>query len=381
MEANIVTEHVVVRERPDGTSPVVAELAHGDRITLGQATFKRAWVQVTTPDGKVGHMRGEATTRAEPMAQAIVVGGPMRIRLVRDMNEPHALTISAGDIVSTGAVSAAQYLGWTEIATVEGVHGYVEGEPHVQRIVWSQLIQPSATIHGEPNSASAEIRTISANAIIGIGPASGTSQHPWLRAVLPDGTQGYVAPTTEITRLDAEMRLRRLLRFPGKCVKCEKDADVTICNLHLTNPRTGQHLGDCFVPVCRKCVDGWFYFSLISLFTLGAGATVGTALSGMNLLGAIAFVPFLFYSMNAAHTGSTVRRYRRVAERVLGEQFEQAGVAPAELTIRQEDELDELWPGMRKWIICPRCHKLHRDQAPWCPQCRYIFPWRFGPRP
>lgn len=381
MEANIVTEHVIVRERPDGTSPVVAELAHGARVTLGQATFKRAWVQVALPDGKVGHMRGEAATRSEPMAHAIVVGGPMRVRTVRDMSEPHAVVIPDGQIIATGAVSAAQYLAWTEIASIDGLHGYVEGEPHVQRIVWSQLAQPSVNIHKEPNSASPIVRTIRNGSIIGIGPAHGSSEHPWLRAVLPDGTDGFVAPRTQITRLDAEMRLRRLLSFPGKCVGCSGEGDVKMCNVHMTEPRDGQHLGDCFVPVCTRCVNGRFYFNIGALFTLGAAATVATALSGMNLVGAIAFVPFGFYSMNAAHKGSTVRRYRRVAERVLEQEFVQADVVPAELTLRQEDDLDELWPDMRKWIVCPKCHKMHREQAPWCPGCRYMFPWRFGPRP
>ncbi len=381
MEANIVTERVIVREHPDGTSPVVTELVHGDRVTLGQATFKRAWIEVRLPDGRAGHMRGDTAVRAEPMAHAVVVAAPLRFRHERDMGADSVGEVSPGEIIACGGTSPAQYMLWGEIATPSGAFGYVEGEPHVQRIVWSQVNQKHVALLQKPGASGSRVATIERGGIIGIGPAFGSGTHPWLRAILPDGKDGFVPPTTHITRLDAQMRLRTLLLFPGKCASCGKAKSVRMANVHLGETESGAFVGDCMVPVCAACVGKRFYTGLAALFVAGVGSTVGTAVSGHELVGAIGFVPFGFYSMNAAHKGSTVRRFRRVAERAASSELARHDVEAIDLSARDETELDEIWPRLAKWIICPGCLQLHKHQSPWCPNCRYLFPWRFGPRP
>lgn len=380
MEANIVTEQTLVRERPDGTSPVIAELRHGDRFVLGEATFRRAWLEVTLLDGRIGHIRGEATTRTDPMSQAIIVREPMKVRFTRDLGSVADFVVPEGQIVACGEMSNAQYMSWTEIGLPGGVHGYVEGEPHAQRIVWSQVAQRHVTLRSAPNLSGAQVRTVANGSIIGIGPVANFAAHPWLRAILPDRTEGVIPPDTHITRLDAAIRLRRLLTFPGKCVSCHRAGGVKMVNLHLADS-TRRFLGDCFVPVCSKCVARRFYRNMLALFVAGTGTTVATALTGFELVGAFGFVPFGFYSMNVAHKGGTVRRYRRIAEAALSSELDGRRVMVTDLTYDQETDLDEIWHGLSKWIICPGCLKLHTQQAPWCPECQYLFPWRFGPRP
>lgn len=381
MEANIVTEHAIVRQRPEGSAASVGELRHGDRVILGEATFRRAWVEVTLPDGRTGHIRGEVRARSEPMSHAIVLHAPMPIRASRDMDlEPNVIA-AKDQIIATGADSPAQYISWSEVQLPDGTIGYVPGEPVAQRIVWSQLTQKSAIIRSAPNLSGSAICTVPEGAIIGIGPAANLAQHPWLRALLPDGTDGFVPPDTQIVRLDASLRLRRLLSFPGKCAACDRTANVTMCNLHLHSPITNRYLGDCFVPICSRCVRQRMAVNLIALFLFGTGTILTSALTGHELVGAIGYVPFGFYSMNVAQKGGTVRRYRRAAMRKLRRLFEQQQVDIADLNSKQETDLDEQWPTLSKWIICPGCLSLHKEQAPWCPQCRYIFPWRFGPRP
>ena len=381
MEANIVTEHALVRERPDAASPVVAELRHGDRVRLGEATFRRAWIEVRLADGRIGHIRGETTARSEPMSQAIVVGGPMPVRLLRDLGTPADVVVPEGQILATGESSNAQYMSWTEITLPGGVHGYVEGEPHAQRIAWSQVAQRSVIIRNAPNLSGAEVKAVPNGSIIGIGPVANFAQHPWLRAILPDRTEGFIPPDTNITRLDAAIHLRRLLTFPGRCMSCHRSTNVRMANLHLTENTGRRFIGDCFVPVCSRCVGRRFSRNMVALFLAGTATVVATALTGYELVGAIGFVPFGFFSMNAAHKGATVTRYRRIAESAAGRELVGHGVNVTDLTYQQETDLDEIWYGLSKWIICPGCLKLHTQQAPWCPECQYLFPWRFGPRP
>lgn len=381
MEANIVTEHALVRERPDGASAVVAELRHGDRVRLGEATFRRAWIEVRLADGRTGHIRGETTARTEPMSQAVVVGTPMAVRFVRDLGTDPDVVVPEGQIIATGGSSNAQYMSWTEVALPGGVHGYVEGEPHAQRIVWSQVAQGSVTIRNAPNLSGAEVRTISSGSIIGIGPVANFAQHPWLRAILPDRTEGFIPPDTNITRLDAAIRLRRLLTFPGRCASCRRSGDVKMANLHLVENAGRRFIGDCFVPICSPCVDRKFSRNMVALFLAGSASLVATALTGYELLGAIGFVPFGFYSMNAAQNGATFRRYRRIASKGLVAELAGRDVDSADLSFEQEADLDEIWYGLTKWIVCPGCLTMHTQQDPWCPQCQYLFPWRFGPRP
>ncbi len=381
MEGNIVTERVLVRERPEGSSPVIADLRHGDRVWLGQATFRRAWVEVRLPDGRVGHIRGETATRTEPMSLAYVVGGDMKIRSVRDLDTEPGIIARDGQIVACGEMSNAQYISWTEVALPDGQIGYVEGEPRAQRIVWSQVAQKKLIMRNAPNPSGAPVKTLDLGSIIGVGPAASFAAHPWLRAVLPDRTEGFIPPDTQITRLDAETRTRRLLIFPGKCACCQGADSVRMVNLHMGGRSNRQLHGDCFVPVCYSCISRRFYRNLVILFAFGTATIVGTALTGYELLGAIGYVPFGYYTMNAAQKGGTLRRYRRVAEARMTNELASLGMSITDLTYQQETELDEIWRSLSKWIVCPGCLKLHTDQAPWCPHCGYLFPWRFGPRP
>lgn len=381
MEANIVTEHVLVRERPDGSSPVIAALRHGDRVRLGQATFRRAWLEVTLADGRTGHIRGEAKTRCDPMSQAFVVGGALKARTTRDLAAESDLLVEDGQLIACGEMSNAQYVSWTEIAMPDGGLGYVEGEPRVQRIVWAQVAQRHVMLRNAPNLSGAEVRPLLNGSIVGIGPPATFAAHPWLRAILPDRTEGFIPPDIQIVRLDAEARLRRLLTFPGKCANCHRPGDVHMVNLHMIARSGGDFLGDSFVPICHRCTNRRFYRNMVVLFAGGTASVVATALTGYELLGSIGFVPFGYYSLNAAQKGGTVRRFRGIAERRITDDLAARGVTISDLTYQQETDLDELWHSLAKWIVCPGCLKLHTHQSPWCPECRYLFPWRFGPRP
>lgn len=378
MEASIVTEQVDVREKPDAASSTIAQLAHGARVILGDITFKKAWVEIRLTDGRSGFIPGTTAVRSEPMSQWLIGQTPWNIHVARDAASALIPSPAAGQIAACGAVSKVGGTAWTEVQLRNNQTGYISGHPTGDHLVWAELPSKLTPVHEAPASAT-KVASLGTDHIVAVGSAAESQGKQWARVVLPNGVNGYLPPGTPIIRLDPTQALPRFRTMHGTCALCRKQAQVHMITLHLTDSGPDAIYGAAYVPACSSCLKWDFRKNVSLLIAAGLAGTVVTFAVGLEFIGMVAFTPLALYFFNTLQSAGDARRYRLLCIKAVSAEFAKYNVEVREPVENPEENLPDKWAQRPKWIVCPGCLSLHREQSPWCPQCGYLFFWRISP--
>lgn len=378
MEASIVAEQVDVREKPDAASPVLAQLVHGTRVILGDVSFKKAWVEVRMMDGRRGFIPGNTPVRSDPMSQWLIGQTPWEIRATRDPSAAQIPSPPAGEIIACGAVSKVGDVSWTEVKLRDGQMGYIAGEPVGDRLVWVELPGKQTPLHEAPESVK-KVASLGAGHILAIAGVAESSGKQWARAILPGGGRGFLPPSTPIIRLDPAQGLPNFRTLHATCGLCRTKTDVHMITLHLTDRGPDDIYGAAYVPACRPCLKRNFWKNLGLLTALGIVGTIITFAVGLDFIGMVAFAPLALYFMNTLASDSKARRFRQLCTKAWSGELAKHNVQVREPVETPEDNMPEKWADRPKWIVCPGCLELHREQEPWCPKCSHLFFWKMSP--
>lgn len=382
MDVSIVAERVSVYEKADEDSAVIAGLTHGERVRMGKYTYRRAWLEIFLSDGKKAYIFGTTPIRAESMTHCLVIQQPWVIRSERQADAPVLATVDVGGVVACGAATSVPKGGnWIEVALKDGTLGYVDADQsRAQRLVWSELAQDKAQLHQRPDPASPAIATLRENFIFAVGIVEETEAGHWIRAILPDGTDGHLPADTQIKKLDVVHAETMLPITRGKCVKCSRDAQVKLAAIHLGEAKTDDLLGICVAPVCDPCLGSVSYKMVAVLLLIGVAAALVSMSFRSYFIGVLGFLPLGLYTLNAWQQRGRAIRYRHLAEDTCEPRLRELGAVATEV---EEDEIIDIqanWVRIEKWLICPGCLQLHLNQPPWCPGCGQILNYRMYPR-
>lgn len=378
MEASIVAEQVDVREKPDAASAILAQLAHGTRVHLGDISFKKAWVEIKLMDGRGGFIPGNTPVRSDPMSQWLVGQTPWDIHVSRDASAERIPSPAAGQIAACGAVSKIGEAFWTEVQLRDNQTGYIAGRPTGDRLVWAELPGKHTPVHEAPGSTN-KVASLSAEHIVAVGPAVESGGKQWARIVLPNGAGGYLPPRTPIIRLDPAQALPGFRTLQGTCSLCRKHTEVRMIILHLTDSVPDAIYGAVYVPACMACLKWNFRRSVGLLTAAGLAGTVVTFTVGLDFIGMVAFTPLALYFFNTLQSNGDARRFRQLCTKAWSAELAAHKVQVREPVENPEENLPDKWAQRPRWIVCPGCLTLHREQAPWCPQCGHLFFWRMSP--
>jgi len=160
----------------------------------------------------------------------------------------------------------------------------------------------------------------------------------------------------------------------GKCLKCKSQKSSHYYPFFFARKKSDKITGAYFVPLCSSCILKKRIFSLaigiVILFAVFAAAQIlfpkyEASIYGVGII--FAFILIFFLTRPNIDIGSDI------AGNLLKKELSRGNTEVA-FSGDVKKHIRHNWHKIKKYFVCPGCHRVIKGQPSECPECGYILP-------